>query len=73
MTKVRLLCLSDPLSAEHARSLLLDAGLHPFPLEQSANISIAGAELTYCVFLPGEEVERGQALLEPSGYGKFLY
>ena len=73
MKRARLTVHTEPISAEIVRTLLLDAGLHPLPVLQSGNVTIAGADQGYYVMVPDEELEAARSLLQQSEHAQSLW
>ncbi len=73
MNFVRISVHTDPMNAELARSMLLDSGLHPLPIRLAPNVSLAGAEQGYWLWVPEPEGEKAKACLQGTSFEKNLW
>ncbi len=53
-------------------TLLEGRGLHPRPLDASAHISVAGADLWYYLYVPMDEAEEARRILIEFGHEQSL-
>ena len=65
----RIYAAQSPLQAEVVISFLKVQGLHPLDLQMSPSILLAGADQSYHVQVPPEEVEAATEALKANGYG----
>ena len=53
----------DPVSAGMVHEIITSRGMHPRPLDISSNISIAGADLWYYIYVPKGEAEKAKQVI----------
>jgi len=73
MDYVRVMSHPEPPIVELARNLLLEAGLHPRPLDYAANVTVAGANQFFWIWVPEPEAKKAVQVLKGTTYEPFLW